>query len=199
MTGDVTVVGMVSGRHVIEDIGYSVSLNQQVTIPGNLALVSKDLWRAISSRCLFQLKPTLTKPTSTEEAKTEENLQAEISALRSQLALKDKRIQDLEVALVQTQKQLVEFEGGQAGKLDAILNLLKDRPQQVIVQEKRVSGIVESRETSLDLVQLEVPAFIPATIRPEITESQVEVQSSTSTSSGVEDASSKLRQLRKKQ
>ena len=51
---DVRVLGLVAGIHVVEDIGVSVPLGVTVSIPSDRAGMSKDLWRAVGQKKLFQ-------------------------------------------------------------------------------------------------------------------------------------------------
>ena len=54
--GDVRVMGLVVPAHLIEDIRVSVARGVTVIIPAGQATRSKDLWRAINQKCLFQLQ-----------------------------------------------------------------------------------------------------------------------------------------------
>ena len=50
--GDITVFGLVSGIHLIEDIRVGVAHGCTVTIPVEKAQKSKDLWRALGQKCI---------------------------------------------------------------------------------------------------------------------------------------------------
>ena len=100
---DVTVFGVTMGGHFIEDINVHVPQNMTVVIPAEHAMLSHDLWRALSQRTLFRLHqgpppgpmcaaPTVPHPTVEDTVQSQE-LKAALdeqrtltTALRAQMA-----------------------------------------------------------------------------------------------------------------
>lgn len=198
-SGDMTVVGMVSDTHLIEDIGVYVPKGVAVTIPGHLTLISKDLHRALSQRHLFPLhNPPTTVPAmkaSAGLAKEErERLEAEIQRLEAQNEALEARN-----ALLENQVTALQLENHglkeKDSKLDAILSAINERPMVTqVVQSVTATGSKPAQE---EAVSGNAPMFIPAQIRPEGVEERVAVQEETSTSSSVSSAADKLKQMRK--
>jgi len=83
----------------------------------------------------------------------------------------------------------------QDGKLDAILGML--------ATVKATGGTVQAGSAPAatakvsDVVDIEVPTFIPSEIKPKNVEAHIEIQSEKSEGSGVADAGAALRRLRK--
>lgn len=176
--GDIRVVGLVMGTHVLEDIGMDVPHGITVTIPAAKACVSKDLWRAISQRCIFQLQSgapsAVPKVADTSEA----------DGLREQVRLLLAENARLKTALA------VKEEAAQA-KLDTILALLQagGRPQPI--------GVAKVSTPDLGVVSGEVPTFIPSQIKPDNVEVQIVPASMESLGQGVSEAASALRKFRR--
>lgn len=203
--GDVKVVAVRTGTVVIDDIGEMVTHGVVVTIPAAKALVSKDLYRMISQRVLFQIHagpihlpaplPDLVKPkpepppralvdASPDAAAREAMLEAEVRHLRDVL---DQREQVLYAALVASQNRSAAVEG----KLDQVLTALARQPTQVVVQ----GGTAAARPVA-DLPASDAPLFIPSEIKRTDIEAHVSIESE-SQESGVGDAKAALRRLRK--
>lgn len=183
MSGDIRVMGLVGGTHIIEDLGIDVPHGATVMIPAAKAHVSKDLWRAISQRCVFQLSsapqvgsgPTPRSPDH-----------AEIEGLRSQV----RQLTEENARLVAA---LAAKEGESQAKLDAILGLLRAGVS--------VNGIQEhvrprSSPPVSDVVSGDVPVFIPSQIKPEGAEVQISTVAEESSGAGVGGAKTALRKLR---
>ncbi len=202
--GDITVISLVSGPHLIEDIGVTCVPGVLVTIPGAQTLISKDLHRGISSKALAvvpqpnpnlrvkalaevtQLKDSLAQALTQSEALVQRNVFLE--TLCSELQVQVQGLKD-EVATLEAKE----------GKLDAILAAV-NKPQvvtQLVTAETPKNGLVHLPPS--EVVGGEAPVFIPSTIKSDKVEGErVSVQEETSESS-VSAAANKLRKLRNKQ
>lgn len=202
--GDVKVVGVRTGMVLIDDIGVSVPNGVVVSIPAQQALRSKDLYRLISQRMLFQIHPgpihkaaalpempPPPPPTPnqtvapTDPSAREALLEAELKVLREAL---DQREHVLFAALVAAQGRSEAVEQ----KLDQVLATLSRQPAVPLaapnpfpVQTGRAVPIVAS----------DAPLFIPSEIKPRDVEAHVSIESET-TDSNVSGATSALRRLR---
>lgn len=197
MVGDVTVVGIDTSTTVLYDIGMDVPHRGVVTIPADLATISKDLWRAISQRRLFQLhagsvtqgpvRPTL-PPTPQLEVWQEKcrileaentTLKQTVESLRRELADKPNSAQPPPTD----------------SRLDEILSLLRSGVPIV-----GASTTPRTIPVGTGVVEVEVPAFIPNEIKPKSVEGRIaEVQSETSANSNLGSAADALRKLRSRQ
>lgn len=195
MSGDIVVAGLVTGTHIIEDINISVPHQVAVRIPAEMALRSKDLWRAIQQQKVFKLdaghglqiavKPT---PASTPDVDSDRvsQLETENKRLTQELALERQRNERLQDLLSGLQAQLQEVKQS--------LGRLEDGPKVVqVVQASQqaspgaVTGVVGG----------EVPTFVPEKIRPEAAEAQIRSSTETVEKTNVSSAVSKLRELKK--
>jgi hypothetical protein len=84
MSGDMRVIGLVHGTHVLEDIGMDVPYGVTVYIPADKAMRSKDLHRAISTRCIFPL-PSAGMPASSAHKAQEDVFQERIRVLEGEI------------------------------------------------------------------------------------------------------------------
>ena len=187
--GDIRVFGLVSGTHKIEDIGMDVPHGVTVTIPGDLAIRSKDLWRGVSQKCLFQVPssaPAFPHPIAPQEDDFDKmRLTARVRELEAQVqALEaDKRaLQDL-LNVVQAREQQ---------KLDSILLTLQNGMQS--------GGMFQGRTPAKreEVVDGTAPTFLPSEIRLKDVDSRIEVQSE-STVSDVSNTAERLRRLKNRQ
>jgi hypothetical protein len=173
MKGDIRVIGLVPPTHVLEDIRMDVPHGVTVIIPGDKAIQSKDLWRAINQKLVFQLPSAAAPPptgphTSTEDEAHIRQLEAENLALRETLKT------------VQNQQQ----------KLDAILAALQGGGGVII----RAPG----KAVAPDVADGTAPQFIPSEIKPREAETHIEEQREESTAA-VSSAAERLRQIRRGQ
>lgn len=196
MQGDVTVVGLDVSTTVLYDIGMDVPHRQVVTIPANKATMSKDLWRAISQRRVFQLhagsvsqgpvRPTVapSPPAEVWQDKCRQ-LEAENAQLREAVARME---QDRQPAPVVVQAAPDE-------RLDQILNLLKAGvPVAAAAPGQSVRTVAPAQPTVVDV---DVPAFIPTEIKPKGIEGRIaEVQAETSDRANLGSAADALRKMR---
>ena len=179
---DVKVIGLMAGTYFLEDIGMEVPQGVTVTIPARDAHISKDLWRAISQRCIFQLKPGPSSPESSGASS------AELELLREQVRL-------LTEANTRLQMRLAAQDPPQdsSQKLDAILALLHSSgPVALGAPVVRAHAPVPDGVVSGD-----VPTFIPSQIKPEGVDVQISTTPEESAGTGVTDAASALRRFRK--
>ena len=204
MIGDVTVIGMDVQTVVFGDIGMDVPPKTVVTVPADRATLSKDLWRAISQRRLFQLHagPVSPNPVRPMVAPTlaagQDVWQVKCRTLEQENAQLRERIAVLE----QEQMVRVEAPSQPDTKLDQILELLQ--------RGIPVSGFDHSTRLSLEpradvrtqprseVVDIETPTFIPSEIRPKNVEGRVqEIQTTTAENQTLGTAASALRKFRK--
>ena len=196
--GDVTVVGLDTTTTVLYDIGMDVPHRVVVTIPADKATLSKDLWRAISQRRLFQLHPgiagSVQRPLPATQTAPDwkwmercRQLEAENAQLRATIA---------QLEQVPRTRSEPKDEAGFAAlqaKLDEVLSTIK------------TAGVsttpgVKSKPAPLGVVEVDVPAFIPTEIKPKDIEGRItEVTSETSEASNLGSAASALRKFRKGQ
>lgn len=181
---DITVLGRVSPSFVIEDIRIRVALNETVTIPSDKAHRSKDLWRAISQGHLFQLKHGPPKPRviqSDSQSELQETRQQN-AELRAALEEQNRRVEALIEAKQHQDDRLAE----QTAMLQKIVGLLESG---VPVGVSTIQAPTPQRPLA------DVPIFVPERIRDESAKARIDVREDEG--SGVGDASSKLRELRK--
>lgn len=197
-SADITVVGLVHESHIIEDIGIIVPKGEAVTIPGHLMIRSKDLYRSLSMHTIMKIhQPPTALQNSTVSKAEATRLQAEVARLLEQnsaLTQRNKVVEaDLDAAKVELAKMNAE-----SGKLDAILAAIKDRPTVInqVIQSAKDPSLPKE-----EMVSGDAPHFIPSQIRnasDSTGDERVEVQETTSDTSSVSEAASKLSALRKK-
>lgn len=183
---DVKVIGLVAGTHLLEDIQMDVPFQTTVVIPAEKACRSKDLWRAISAKQIFQLHSgsNLGAPSSpVSEWKDKcEQLEKENGELRQKLSAQD-------AMLAKQLEELNNLRQEQQGKLDMILQMLA---KGVPVGTAPASGF------SHIVVSEGVPTFIPSTITPENVETRIEANQTEAENPGLSGAAKTLRQLRQR-
>lgn len=202
-TGDVRVIGLVAGTHVIEDIGRDVPHGGTITISAEEAYRSRDLWTGISQKCLMQLPliaatptyippgppvssyPQLPPPQPPQPPDLEKpRLEATIRGLESQvqaLAAENTAIKDELRRGVQDQSQ----------KLDTILAALQNGVPMAVQ--------VASAERALkpEIADGSAPTFIPSEIIPKDVTVRLDIQGESSSASDVASAAERLRKMRK--
>jgi hypothetical protein len=175
MVGGITVAGLVTGTHVIEDIKIAVPHQIAVFIPADLAYRSKDLWRGISQRQLFQLtggsglavesNSRVLPPPSTDL----EDTRAENKKLRQQLEEAQRQNLSLQEALQAMQ-----------GQLTSILRLLGRIENGEVPLLRGVSGpgleLLPSVPAQPRVVGGEVPSFIPDDIHPDDVKTSIDAE-----------------------
>lgn len=195
MIGDVTVVGLDTTTVVLLDICMDVPHRVVVTIPADKATISKDLWRAISQRRLFQLhagsiSQAVVRPVAPPLAV--DGWQVKCRALEAENAKLRERVAELERSLGESPAPVES-----TGKLDEILALLRSGATVVAAGKAPPTRGVPAAQA---VVEVDVPAFIPTEIRPKDIEGRIsEVEASTSEGSNLGSAASALRKLRRGQ
>lgn len=188
MIGDITVLGIHPTVCVLADIGMGISHGTTVVIPAEQATRSRDLWRAISQKYLFQLKSGVLTPNTSLNP-----LQTENAELRERV-----RLLEEENHVLREAQRLVGKE--EHGKLDAILTLLQGASQGT---PRSILGTAPSlvsvpAEAHVEVVEIEPPPFIPSKIRSD-EPMHVRVQTEKEASEGsVTEAASRLRELRQR-
>lgn len=199
--GDVVVFGLDTQTVPLDDIMMDVPHARTVTIPEDKALRSKDLWRAISQKRIFRLSPdpspkvTLpvpaapppAAPTGPSQAETRlVDVEAENASLKA------------ENASLRARVELLTAHAAGNGKLDEILQLLRERPVLMAAPAANVKGVSKIAMEE-GVVEVDAPAFVPGEIRPKDVETRVEVSSETSHGGSVSGATDALRRLRQGQ
>lgn len=186
--GDYVVAGMVTGTHVIEDIGIPVPHQVAVRIPADLAHRSKDLWRGLQQNRLFLLKGGFSISGAPENVIIESP-----GAPNGDLVAENRRLcQELDSAKKENEALRKTLQA-QEGKLEAILTAIGRLGEgQVVVQATNIKAAVEA-------VGGEVPMYIPSEgLKPKGAETSIQVIESTSEGAAVLDAAQKLKGLRRK-
>lgn len=205
--GDITIISLVSGPHLIEDIGVSCHPGVLVTIPGAQTLISKDLYRGIAAKALAvvaQPPQTLAKPKASQELTQAladlTQAQSDLSQATKQNEALFARNAFLEQLCSEVQGELATLKARES-KLDAILDAV-NKPQTVVTQVISSETVTRNALVALpseEVVGGEAPMFIPSTIKSETMGGEhVGVQEGTS-DSGVGAAAKQLRKLRNKQ
>jgi hypothetical protein len=198
--GDIRVIGRVGGTHVIEDIQRDVPFRTLVIIPEEQALMSKDLWRAISQGCLEQLTsapyPAGATVPAPDESEKVRRLEQYCADLESQLV----RAKSENDAL---KRKLEAGANSHSAKLDEILMAIqagiKVVPAAPAVHPAPQLTATELRPVSLDdVVDGSAPTFLPGVIVPKDVDTRINIQGEAATSEAFTDASDRLRRLRKK-
>lgn len=194
MNGGVTVTGLVTGTHQIEDIGIAVPHKVAVWIPAEKALQSKDLWRGIQQGYLFKLDGAVSfrsdpdPPPAAPSPKLEE-LQRDNERLRRELEASEHRNFVLQQKMDGMQAQL--------GSMVTLLTRIEEKTyaasQQVIV-----AGPQAVLPPVSEVVGGDIPTFIPGNILPKNVEGGVSAHKETSEGSAVAGAASALKELRRK-
>lgn len=188
MKGDVTVFGLTMGHHLIEDIGVIVPHMEVVAIPANDAYASKDLWRAINMRKVFQLHAgTKSWPGTTSPSVT---IPIPIMADQTKLleqALEEQRAQNAAIL------QAMSEQGALVKQLsETVANL---RGVQVAAPAATTSG--DGTPVGA-LPSGDAPLFVPSKVKPKVTEQRIHGKESSSDGASVTEARAQLRSLRKK-
>lgn len=216
MMNGITVIGLVSGSHIIEDIRVTVPYQVAVQISAEMAHRSRDLGQDIQNKKVLQIRGALPAgavfrgggavprpaapfsgrkmPLATETNVSElRDLKAQIARLHQELAAsqekeeaskaREEKLQTLNFGLQTTLATM-------SGQLQAIQSVLEDLKKQGI-QVAAVPGIQSFVRGDDD-----APIFIPDTFKDN-SKVNIQVKETTAASSGVSNARSALKNLRK--
>ena len=193
---DIRVLGLVQGTHVIEDLGRDVAYGVEVRIAARDAALSKDLWRGISTKCLFQIpqaappafhypEPPKAAPAPivTTTAVQDPQLTSQVQNLTSQMRTLEEENKSLREAMKQNSDANAE-------KLDAILSAVQNGAFAAPAGNGATTAPKE------EVADGSAPTFLPSQIRPTDMEARIDIQG-TSADSTVSSARERLRQLKK--
>jgi hypothetical protein len=154
------VVGIDTSPVVLEDIGMDVPHAQAVTIPADKATMSKDLWRAIGQRRLFQLH-TGPIPTRPQVARVSPDAD---------------RVKQLEAENQQLHERVRQLEAqvADSSKLDQILAAIQQGGVTVAAAPGRL--VPSAKEALPGVVEVDVPVFIPSVKSADVSETRLGVQ-----------------------
>lgn len=187
MSVDVTVVGLMVPTCVLADIGMDVPHCQTVTIPGDKALKSKDLWRCIGQKSLMRLSGGLGGPLPP--------VMGEVS--RDTLLQRTEALEEENRQILSLVQQLLDrtghLEKELGGKLDQVLSKLNNL--QVGTLGQAVSSLSPTQAS--DAVSGDAPMFIPGSITPVGATVRIEQSQSETDTKGVSEAAGKLRSIRR--
>lgn len=183
---DVKVMGLVAGTHVIEDLNIDVPYGVYVTIPGDRAVGSKDLWRAISAKCVFHVPSAPAPSVSVVRAPSSAPDQSQrVAELEQQLG----RLQAENDAL---RREADQRRSGEA-KLDLILSMLPN-----LATGGSAPAAVSPSAAPSEIADGTVPTFFPSTIVPRDVEASIEIEAQSSNGGGISAATEALRKMRKR-
>lgn len=181
--GGITVSKSTTGTFYIEDIQVLISHKEPTYIPGNKAVMSTDLHRALGTKILFQLMSTLPlQPQKSPEQGRMDTLEHENRLLREALAKSTSSTQALE---------------RQVANLVGAVEKLAATPAQVVQVVNQGGPAAVAQAPVSEAVGGETPMFIPDDLVPkEGVDVQLRVQEGVSEGSSVSEAASRLRKLR---
>jgi len=195
-SGDVRVIGLVAGTHIIEDIGMDVPHGVTVTIPGDMAIRSKDLWRGISQKCLFQL-PSAAPPPGQYLPATPAVSVIQPDPDRPRLEARIRELENKVLTLEVENRLLRELRGEPQGtqnrdsKIDSILEALQNA---TLSGPRPMFGGGTSRKE--EVADGTAPTFLPSEIRMRDADVRIDIQGESSTTSDVSGAAERLRKMR---
>jgi hypothetical protein len=178
--GDIKVIGLVAGTHVIEDIGRDVPHGMTVTIPVELAVRSKDLWRAISQKCLFQLPTVAAPPQYPPPDQEKPRLEARILDLEAKVRM-------VTAENLTLREELRRGAQDQSQKLDSILAAIQNGIP--------MAGVRPGRPPE-EVADGTAPTFLPSRIKSDDLTAHIDIQGESSTAD-VAGAAERLRKMRK--
>jgi hypothetical protein len=183
-TGDVRVFGLVTPTHVLEDICMDVPHGREVVIPADKANRSRDLYRAISQKCVFKL-PDLPPPAHVAPVTY---LRDDVLQERNHhLETRNKHLEEENAQLREALKEALS----QRTQLDAILAAVHN----VKIPTVMVAGQAAAPRT--DVADGTAPQFIPEEIAPKDAAVRIDRVAQEADSAGISDAAAKLRKMRK--
>lgn len=193
MAGEIVVAGLMTGGYLIEDIRINVPHQVAVRIPADLAMQSKDLWRAIQQRLLFKLDAGAGIYPVPVSSPSDDNhriavLEAENKTLRQELDAERQRNQGLQVS----------FQGLQASLRGLELSLGRMESSPRVYSQPGASPVVNAGTSTPEVVGGGTPTFVPSRIRPETNvDAKIQTTTETSEKGNVSAAANKLKEMRR--
>jgi len=194
--GGITVTGLVTGTHVIEDIKVPVPHQIAVFIPADLMHRSKDLYIGLQQGKIFQLtggsglavqssSAPVSAPLPTNNTPKELTaLRVENSRLQTELATARQENKTLREEVTVMQKQLGEILGA-LGRIEASGVTVVGVPGGMV-------AVAVSEAVGGD-----VPTYMPD-LKNDTTKTNIQVEKSKTEGSSIADAASRLKDLRQK-
>ena len=159
---------------------------REVIIPADKAARSKDLWRAISQKCIFKM-PNIPPPARGPLGHVGDSL------LQERLVFLEQRCKQLEDENT-TLRESLRSALAQGDRLDTILSAIQSMPApQVVHVNGHGSAPAAPREEIADGT---APQFIPSEIAPKDAETRIDTKRETGDSSNVNVAAERLRKMR---
>lgn len=186
MSEDVRVLGMVAGIHVIEDIGVSVPHGVTVPISADQAGMSKDLWRAVGQKKLFQW------PQGTAPQHVAPNGHVRDDVLQERNRFLEERVRQLEEENRQLRATL-DAALAQQDRLDRILGALEGGGRGPAPAHRHTNG----QAATAEVADGAVPQFIPSEIAPKDASARIDLIKQEGTDTDALDAKAALRKLRR--
>lgn len=189
---DITVFGLTMPTYVIQDIQMDVPHGLTVTIPADLANRSKDLWRGISARQLFQIRTTPNShPTTSTPSPAERELRDKCAQLETENTDLRRQLAESNAARIAQQAESQKALLAQQDKLTTIIEMISKTTFPVLgpVSGHPLPGVAT--------IVGDAPTFIPSVITPENAEARIETKQAEAENT-LAGASSKLRELRQK-
>jgi hypothetical protein len=181
--GGMVVVGLSTGDVFIEDIQVVVPHKVAVYIPADKALRSKDLYRVLGQQRVFKLDGGTGVSFDSGQPDDRDarilELEQENSNLRAQLEI---------VKTSSMQQILGKIQELQAG-IGRLETLTVDNPPSLV----RVPTVLAHGPVGGD-----APTFLPSEIKPKDAEAQIRIDKQVSEGSSLDEAGSKLKELRRK-
>ncbi len=193
---DITVFGLATGTYLIEDIRMDVPCGTQVTIPAEMALRSKDLWRGINQRQLFQIsaRPNVVPPVASGNVAVQAELQERAKRLEVENNDLRRRLLDQQTEADRQQRMTQQTLAEQTAQMATIIKMLGSGGFVT-------SGVISSGKQVVateDYVSGDAPTFIPGTITPDKADARIETTEASVENASVTGAADKLRTLRQK-
>ena len=207
--GDVAVSG-VKECVVIQDICINVPQGKMITIPGDVALRSKDLWEYISSNRLFRHNPPNFKVPSVPldaESKSDAadisvsntNLQSELSRVQSESTKVQLELMD-RVARLEVENAQLKVEQSKKSADDDRLKIILERLNSIPTTTVQVANQVQATtvEAEEQRSSEKVPIYIPSVPDAQVISSRIYPKVTRSDGADVEKAGKALREFRKR-
>jgi hypothetical protein len=208
-TGDVVVSG-IKECVVISDININVPQGEMVTIPGSLALKSRELWAYISSERLFRhntpnfrqppvAQYVTAKPVVVDPQSSNTNLQSELSRVQEESSKAKLDLLD-RIGKLEAENSRLKVENDKKSTdrdtLNIILEKLDNLPSPTVQVVTKVQS--EHSETNESDLEGKVPIYIPSLPDARSFPSRITPKVTKSDGVDVEKAGKALRQLRNK-